>query len=190
MIRLWKIVFLGQPNSEHAEHAHENGLVITMPLMLLAVLSVIGGFAGLYPESLASIPRVGYQLMDTAHVAATYGMVAWAVGLALAFVIYGAGAKEDRFQKLSGPLYTVFEKKFYFDEIYGFYVAKIQQRVASILGFFDELAIGGLAVRGLAGVAGLIGFGLKALHVGNLHQYVYWFIGGLAFFWALAAGIF
>src|SRR5690606_21192618 len=44
MVRLWKIVLLGQPNSDEAAHAHENGLVITVPLMLLAVGSVLGGY--------------------------------------------------------------------------------------------------------------------------------------------------
>src|SRR5580658_3509057 len=48
MLRLWKIVFLGGPRSESAEHAHEGGLSITAPLVLLAALSVLGGYRGLY----------------------------------------------------------------------------------------------------------------------------------------------
>ena len=50
----------------------------------------------------------------------------------------------------------------------------------------EQILIGGLIIRGFAGFAGLVGMGLKALHVGSLHQYVYWFIGGLALFWAFA----
>jgi NADH-quinone oxidoreductase subunit L len=73
-----------------------------------------------------------------------------------------------------------------FDDAYDFYVAKIQQRVAMTLHFFEQIALSGLIIRGAAGVAGLLGIGIKALHVGSLHQYVYWFIGGLALFWALA----
>ena len=61
--------------------------------------------------------------------------------------------------------------------------------MAAVLGLFDQIAIGGLIIRGAAGVAGLVGIGLKVLHVGSLHQYVYWFIGGLALFWVIAAGV-
>ena len=75
-------------------------------------------------------------------------------------------------------------------EAYDWYVAKAQQPVAVALHFLEQIALSGLIVRGLAGVAGLIGIGLRSLHVGNLHVYVYWFIGGLALFWVLACGIF
>ena len=36
MVRLWKLVFLGAPRSEGASHAHEGGLTLTAPLVLLA----------------------------------------------------------------------------------------------------------------------------------------------------------
>ena len=35
MLRLWKIVFLGAPRSEESGHAHEGGLSLTAPLVLL-----------------------------------------------------------------------------------------------------------------------------------------------------------
>ncbi|MDQ8202653.1 NADH-quinone oxidoreductase subunit L [Pelagicoccus sp. SDUM812003] len=190
MIRLWKIVFLGETNSDNASHAHENGPVFTVPLILLAVCAILGGFTGLYPHALSPIVEAGHHLVsDELHTTIMiFGMGAWAVGIALAFVLYGAGAKEDRFQKMTGPVYAVLERKFYFDELYAFYIEKIQQRVALTLHFLEQIALAGLIIRGAAGVAGLVGMGLKALHVGNIHQYVYWFIAGLALFWALAGG--
>src|SRR5690606_10395281 len=48
MVRMWKIVFLGTPRTEQAEHAHEGGLTLTLPLVVLAVLSVIGGYGWFY----------------------------------------------------------------------------------------------------------------------------------------------
>ncbi len=188
MIRLWKIVFLGNTNSDNASHAHENGLVITVPLILLAICAILGGFTSLYPHALSPIVEAGHHLVtEELHTTIMgFGVGAWAIGLVIAFVIYGAGAKEDRFKKMIGPLYTVFEKKFFFDEVYDFYIAKIQQRVALTLHFFEQIALSGLIIRGAAGVAGLVGIGLKSLHVGSLHQYVYWFIAGLALFWFIA----
>jgi NADH-quinone oxidoreductase subunit L len=38
------LVFFGEPRSLPAEHAHENPPVMTVPLIVLAVLSIIGGF--------------------------------------------------------------------------------------------------------------------------------------------------
>jgi len=188
MIRLWKIVFLGQPNSEHAQHARENGLVFTIPLAVLAALSVVAGYAFLYPAALSPIVDAGHRLAEgeAGKTAALYGKIAWALGLALAFFIFKAGAKEDGFARALGPLAVVLRRKFFFDEVYNYYVSKIQQRLAFALHLIEQIALSGMVIRGAAGVAGLAGIGLKALHVGNLHQYLYWFLGGLALFWALA----
>lgn len=189
MIRLWKIAFLGQANSENAEHAQENGLVMTIPLILLAIGSIFGGFAWFYPEALKPVIAAGEEINHgEGHSAAVgFGVIAWAVGLVLAFVFYGAGAKEDRFQKMVTPLYNLFNAKFFFDSIYDWYVANVQQRVASFLQITEQLFLSGIIIKGFfAGFAGLIGIGLRSLHVGNLHAYVYWFIGGLALLYWLA----
>ncbi len=186
MVRLWKIVFLGTANSDNASHAHENGLVMTVPLMLLAALAVVAGYAGVYPDAMAPLVNMGDVIAHNEEfhgTVMTHGIGAWVVGLILAWVIYGAGAKEDRF---GGPVYAVLQKKFFFDEVYDFYIAKIQQRVALIVHFCEQIALSGLIIRGAAGVAGLVGIGLKSLHIGSLHQYVYWFIAGLAIFWFIA----
>jgi NADH-quinone oxidoreductase subunit L len=76
------------------------------------------------------------------------------------------------------------------DRLYNYYVAKIQQRLALVLNFLDQFLIGGLIVRGLAAVTGLLGMGARALHVGSVHAYVYWFLIGAALVWAFAAGVF
>jgi NADH-quinone oxidoreductase subunit L len=44
MGRQFKMVFLGKPRHEAAEHAHESPPIITVPLIILAVLSALGGF--------------------------------------------------------------------------------------------------------------------------------------------------
>ena len=190
MTRLWIIAFLGEPKSENAEHAHENGPVMTIPLILLAVLSVVGGYAGLYPEVVGGvidgIPHPDSAGHTTILIAS---LVAVFAGYATSYFFYGAGAKEDRLEKTAKPLYTILAEKFYFDHAYDWYVAKVQQRVAMVLHYAEQIALAGLVIRGMAGVAGLVGIGLKALHVGNIHVYVYWFIGGLALLWALT-GIF
>jgi NADH-quinone oxidoreductase subunit L len=66
----------------------------------------------------------------------------------------------------------------------------VQDRFALVLNFLDQVFIGGIVVRGLAGAVGLIGMGARALYVGSLHGYVYWFLIGAALVWGFAAGIF
>lgn len=191
MTRLWIITFFGEPKSENAEHAHETGLVMTVPLVVLAILALIGGKAGLYPDALsgvlAAIPHPDAAAHTTILIAS---LIAVFAGYLLSVVFYRFGAKEDRLEQTVAPLHGVLNKKFFFDELYNAYVAKVQQNVARVLDFAEKILLSGLIIRGAAGVAGLIGIGLRALHVGSLHVYVYWFIGGLALFWAIAAGLF
>jgi NADH-quinone oxidoreductase subunit L len=150
----------------------------------------------LWPESLGGLIRYdldhlhhmeGYDAMH--HKILLFGTAAWVVGLFAAFFFYRPGAKEDRLAQQLPAVYNFLKARLWFDEIYGFYVSKIQDRFAAILGFLDIFLIKGLLVRGSAGLVALLGFGARALHVGNVHAYVYWFLGGLLLFWAFAGGL-
>jgi NADH-quinone oxidoreductase subunit L len=75
-----------------------------------------------------------------------------------------------------------------FDAAYNWYVAKVQQRFAMLLDFLERIFLSGVIIRGLSGVVGLVGIGVRALHTGSLHTYVYWFLAGAAVLWAFAGG--
>ena len=49
--------------------------------------------------------------------------------------------------------------------------------------------LAGLIVRGFSGVVGLFGMGARALHVGRLSVYLYWFFGGVVILWLFVTGI-
>jgi len=66
----------------------------------------------------------------------------------------------------------------------------VQQRFAMLINFLEQIVLAGLIIRGLAGVVGLFGIGARALHVGSLHVYVYWFLLGAVLLWAFATGVF
>jgi len=196
MGRLLWIAFFGAPKSEAASHAKENGPVMLVPLIVLAVLSVAGGWMTFWPEQLGELIRAdldhlhhaeGYQ---SAHkLILVLGSAAWLVGLAGSFLFYGAGAKDDRLARKAAPIYGFLKARLWFDEIYDFYVRCIQQRVADALNLADVFLIKGLFVRGSAGVVGLVGMCARSLHTGGIHGYVYWFLAGLLLFWALAVGL-
>ena len=196
MGRLFWIAFLGQPKSDAASHAHESGVSMVLPLVVLAVLSVVGGWIGFWPEQLGEIIRAdlghlhhaeGHDAMH--HTVLILGSAAWLVGLVGSFLFYGVGAKGDALENKAKPVYEFLKARLWFDELYGFYVAKIQQRVAVLLSFLDVFLIKGLFVRGSAGLVGLVGMCSRSLHVGNIHGYVYWFLAGFLLLWALAAGV-
>jgi NADH-quinone oxidoreductase subunit L len=191
MTRLWKLTFLGKPRSENASHAHEGGLTLKLPLAFLAVLSIVGAYGILDWHTFEAV----FKHVPEAHGSA-HGII---FGVSLLVMTLGAGAAlffyrtEDRdslertLPALHGALTLA---KAAPDNVYGYYVAKVQQRFALVLNFMDQIFIGGVFVRGLAAVTG--GFGMLArwLHVGSLHAYVYWFLAGAAFVWAYVAGVF
>jgi NADH-quinone oxidoreductase subunit L len=196
MGRLFWVVFLGKPNSEAASHAKESPLVMVVPLIILAVFSVAGGWIDFWPGVLGdsiesdknALHRIaGYDGMHQKVV--LLGTLAWVIGLIGSFFFYGRGASEDKLEQVAPPVYGFLKDRLWFDEIYNFYVAKIQQRFAELLGFIDVFLIKGVVVRGSAGLVGLVGMCSRSLHVGSIHGYVYWFLAGMLLLWAVAAGM-
>ena len=47
MGRLYWITFFGKPGSDHADHAKETPIVMWLPLVVLAILSIAGGYGAL-----------------------------------------------------------------------------------------------------------------------------------------------
>ena len=197
MGRLFWIAFLGTPNSEAASHAKESPLTLLLPLVILAMLSITGGLLQLWPDSLGGLIRYD---VDHLHHAEQYdamhyfvlklGTAAWIIGLLAALFFYRVGASEDRLKKNFLPIFQFLHAKLWFDEIYNFYVANVQQRVARLLNFLDLLLIEGLLIRGSAGAISLLGMFARSVHVGNLHSYVYWFLAGMLLLWLACFGLF
>ena len=190
MGRLFVTAFLGKPNSEHAGHAKESPWTIYVPLVVLAAFSVGGGYMVMYPESIREVishwvPHPGaadHKLMII------ISAVVSLLGLGLARVFYGAGSKSDRLEDTVPVIYGISRSKFFFDEVYGYYVKKVQDRLADVAGFLDALFISGLMVRGSAAVAGLLGIAARRAHTGSVSTYVWWFFFGLLLFGAYAGG--
>lgn len=197
MGRLFWIAFLGAPKSDAAKDAGESPLVMLVPLVLLAVFSVIGGMTWLWPESLGGLIKSDLDLLHhadgykEAHYTVLWvGSAAWVLGLVGSFFFYGAGARKDRLEQVSAPIFGFIKDRLWFDEIYDFYVSRVQQTLANILAALDQVLIRGLIVRGGAGLVGLFGQGAKQLHTGSINTYVYWFLAGMVALWIIAAGYF
>jgi NADH-quinone oxidoreductase subunit L len=191
MVRMWKLVFLGEARADAAGHAHESGLAMTLPLVVLAGLSVVGGYTAVYGRLAGWVALLVPEVGEAAHTnILLVSLVVLTLGAGSALVFYRSAATdtlEERFRLVFGGLTWLQES---FDRLYNYYVAKIQQRFAMLLNFLEQIFLAGLIIRGFAGVVGLVGYGARAFYTGSLHTYVYWFLLGAALLWAFAAGIF
>jgi NADH-quinone oxidoreductase subunit L len=195
MVRLWKITFLGEARSDAAKHAHESGLVMTLPLIVLAVLSVFGATGwfglGLYPKLAGSLAGLIPEAHGSAHTTILLvSLAVMTIGGGAALLFYKSAATDTLEEKFRFGFSVLTGLKESFDRVYNYYVAKVQQRFAMVLNFLEQIVLAGAIIRGLAGFAGLVGYGARALYTGSLHAYVYWFLLGAALLWAYAAGIF
>jgi NADH-quinone oxidoreductase subunit L len=128
------LTFLGKPRTKEAEHAHETPLTMTGPLMVLAFFAITFGWLGIpehFPLIGGLLPNwfhefVGGTLLEHPEAVAfnvfplLVSLVVALGGLTLGWLVYRkteAGA-QDPLAKVLGPVYTVLQNKYYFDELY------------------------------------------------------------------------
>jgi NADH-quinone oxidoreductase subunit L len=179
MTRLVVVAFFGKARTEAAQHPHESPPVMTVPLILLAVLSVVGGFIGIgnfYHEwSLDQLRATGLLPGDGQPVAppelsyllgSIVPLVMVFAGILLAFVLY-RGRDRD-------PLHIgILKHKFYFDELYEINLVGGQQLFAQFLGWIDDWVLEGMILRGSAYLSVGAGELLKLLQTGSLQTYAF-----------------
>ena len=129
--QIW-LVFFGEARHPAAAHAQESPPIMTVPLMVLAGLSILGGALNL-PAEIAgegASHRLTLWLEHTieVHPGAFVGSVALvSTGLALfaillSWLLYGreplAARRPDPLRRILGPIFTVFENKYWVDQVY------------------------------------------------------------------------
>jgi NADH-quinone oxidoreductase subunit L len=123
--QIW-MVFFGSPRHAAAEHAEESPRVITVPLMILAALAILGGALNL--------PGVDSLTLWLEHTIAgvevgqfNFLVAGLSTGLALlaiyfSWLLYGrrplVEGQPDPLKKLLGPVFRVFERRYWVDEAY------------------------------------------------------------------------
>jgi NADH-quinone oxidoreductase subunit L len=183
MTRLMVVAFFGPPRTHAAEHPHESPRVMTIPLVILSVLSVVGGFIGI--KSFFH----GWFL-DVIHAMYPLGVIApqAEVGLFLEMIVPGAvvllgivSAIDIYWGKAADPLdIDILANKFYFDEFYDRSLVGGQQWAARFLNWIDSWILDGLIIRGSAYVTFGVGEILRLFQTGSLQGYAFLFsLGGL-----------
>ncbi len=129
--QVW-MVFFGENRHPAAEHAEESPPVITVPLIILAVLSAVGGAI-----NLPSIHTFGHWLehtFETFHVhlhiaefnlqVAVISTLLALSAIFLAWLLYGRKplqeGEDDPLSRILGPVFTGMNRKWWVDELYEF----------------------------------------------------------------------
>lgn len=130
------MVFFGTPRTAAAEHAQESPAVMTVPLMILAVLSVLGGALNLpFPKEWFGAHVFGHWLEYTFehfHVELEVLPFSWMIAivstlLAVAAIlaawwIYGRNplgkGETDPLERNLGAVFTGMNRKWFVDELY------------------------------------------------------------------------
>lgn len=194
MFRLFWLVFYGEfrGTAHQKSHLHESPLNMTVPLIVLAILSTLGGFLGipeifhaphLFSDYLSSIIWRGQE----GHVSHAFEWTLVSVSLAvLAIISYltyttyvKRGTIPEADDKVPAGFARVLMNKYYVDELYARFITKPIDAVSSFSyryienGFIDKLVNGtGSSLNGLSGL-------LRHVQSGNTGFYILAMVAGI-----------
>jgi NADH-quinone oxidoreductase subunit L len=211
MFRLLFLAFFGdQRYDEHHVHVHESPKSMTIPLVVLAILSVCGGWMAA-PQFFGDVNHFQYFLAPVLHAPMVYtdtttnipglngtaaGILAALLGapviagllgflLAWWFYIKSPEAPKKLADSLAAP-YKLLSGKYFIDELYQAAIVRPLVWVSDkvLWHAIDERAIDG-AVNGVALVSSETGDRLRRANTGNIRSYATWIVLGVVVFTSL-----
>ena len=185
-----------EPDHGHAHGVHESPWIMLFPLVVLAVLSIIGGWVGV-PAALGGHNELEHFLEPVFATAAPIateaashglelGLAAVSVATALIgffFALFFYGMRPGTLGRAVGntKIYALVSNKFYIDELYNFVI--ITPLLATTRVILDLIVDRGL-VQGSGKAAGMVTEGLGSLtrrmQSGNIRSYAGWLALGAA----------
>lgn len=201
MFRLYFLTFEGEnrADAETQSHIQESPATMTIPLIVLAALSLVGGFIGV-PHVLGEPLGIPNVLHDWLHQVIAPGEAMYVtgkpegliwlsmgaaisvglLGIGLAYLKYGRGHDPTNDLEEAGAAYQVVYNKYYVDE---FYQATIGRglRVGGVFlhKVVDEVLIDLLLVRMFAITARWGGSVLRVFQNGNTQRYAAYMVLGV-----------
>ncbi len=180
MARLLFVTFMGQPASQEAyDHAHEVSWPMRVPLIVLAVLSVISGLWA-HLAGFGEWIRFGAPVHEGINWAiAGSSTVLAIIAIGIAWKIYVAKAwSSDAIAAKCGVLYQLSYHKFYIDEIYAALIKVFVDGIARVLYWIDIHIVDGI-VNALGGLVRAVGEILSPLQNGQAQRYAGVFLCGV-----------
>jgi NADH-quinone oxidoreductase subunit L len=195
MFRLLFITFFGnfRGTEEQRHHVHESPLAMTIPLIVLAVLSIIGGFVGV-PEIFIHGGEKLAEFLSPVVPTSTHGEVSHSteyllMGLTtaiavVAILIAWARYKNYREERPSA-IGKAMENKWYVDEIYDAIIVKPLNKLGVIANkYFERSGIDAI----VNGVGRLVNYGsrqMRWLQSGQVGSYVLLMVISMLLFFVL-----
>ena len=199
MFRLVFLTFNGKPRyDEKKVHVHESPWSMLGPLVVLAILSVIGGWFALptffqgpdyFANFLAPVFGSAHEAVEAGGEAAAHQLelilagVAFGMaltGIAIAYWLYLKNPrKPDDLAKSMKPAYSTLLNKYYVDELYAATVVRPLLWLSTNVFWkaADVVGIDG-TVNGIAHGTAAIGDGVRHSQSGNTRSYAVWVIAG------------
>ncbi len=182
MFRLLFITFSGKFRGTHEQehHLHESPATMTIPLIILAVLSIVGGFAGI-PEALVQggdkltaflSPVIAQQEEHTVSHNTEYGLMALSTVLMIVMII-AAWFKFRNYQRSEATGFgKVLENKWYVDEIYDAIIVRPLHKLGGFLKTVIESSVVDGLVNGVGKAVNYSSRQLRLLQSGQVGSYV------------------
>lgn len=189
MFRLLYLTFFKEfrGTDEQKHHLHESPSLITFPLIVLAILSTVGGFISFPGHSWLNeyLKPIFIGAREEHHVDTTTFML---MGVAVVGALIGIGIAYSNYIKKSQVPGTdneitgfskVLYNKFYVDEIYMAVIVRPIYAIASFSKNFIETALSGF-IFGLGKVTNMVGTQGRVLQNGSVGFYLFVFVIGTA----------
>jgi NADH-quinone oxidoreductase subunit L len=170
---------------------------MTLPLIILAALSIVAGFI-VIPEvgEAVGLPG-GYGEFVYSHAhgpeefhfdwtLATIGTVAALAGFAFTLYLIATPARIRRFTASIPELYGLVAHKYYFDELYQWTIDRIVLAGARLIAYFDRKVINDTGVDGPSFFTRYLGYRLKFTQTGRLPNYAFIIVLGVIVLTVLA----
>jgi NADH-quinone oxidoreductase subunit L len=197
MFRLLFLTFTGsfRGTEDQKHHLHESPLIMTIPLMVLAVLSVVGGFIGV-PEVLGGSNKLAEYLSpvifslgekETAHAlshSTEYMLMGISTGLVVvtiivAYILYVSKKSLPVAEGKEAGIQKVLYNKYYIDELYDSIVVKPLKALSG----FSSRVLDNVVVDGIVnGVGKGVEAGSKVLRYsqsGSISTYLFAMVIGI-----------
>ncbi len=179
MGRLVLVAFHGAHRSEQASHAKESPSVMTVPLWILLVPTLVAGF---FPVEHMINQTLGLHHAGghaAAPLAMAFSVLALMIGGSVAWSHYAGAGTDPLTQRFSG-LSTLMRNRLWMDEIFSGMIAITHEAVSKLAGWVDQKILRG-AIMGLFqhGVD-ILGRGLRLVQSGSLQTYAFLFVVGVA----------
>jgi NADH-quinone oxidoreductase subunit L len=188
MFRLYFFTFTGsfRGTSEQHHHLHESPAAMTIPLIVLAILSVVGGYIGLpevfsHHHLLSEYLSPVVQNFDVHHLSheLELGLMGLSVGLVVVMIILAYSfCKKPSFKENTG-IAKVLENKWYIDELYDTVIVKPLKGLSCLLDKYAERK----GIDGIVnGVGRLVNWGsgrMRLLQNGQVGTYIFAMVIGV-----------